>query len=464
MNILVINGSPKGAASVTLQSMLYLEKIFAGHAFSYFHAGQKIKAIEKDFGEAAEAIGKADLIIFAYPVYTFLIPYQLFRFVELAKMSGVDVAGKWATQFSTSKHFYDTTAHRFLKENMLDLGFKVLPGLSADMEDLLKKEGQKQLVDWLKMSELRISQRAFEGGARRQERAERRSYAPSLAASEKTLEGRVSIVTNAESDDAALLAMIEDFRSSLQIESKVFNMAEYPFSAGCISCFRCARSGKCAHKDGFDSYLRGEVQNARAIVYAWRIKNHYTGSVMKCYDDRQFCNGHRTVTEGTPTAYLVAGPLSDEPNLRDVIEARASVGGNYLAAVITDEGDIAKDIRDGAERLCAALKENVTEPQNFFGAGGSKIFRDLIYEMRGLMRADHKFYKMHGRYNDLPTKHKRRIVMMQLVGLLMALPFIPRKASMMTRGMLTPYKKVIKAAAQGKARSVTQKISDSEDQ
>ena len=447
MNILVINGSPKGGASVTLQSMLYLEKVFAGHVFSFLHAGQKIKALERDFSAAVETIGKADLVIFAYPVYTFLVPYQLFRFIELLKEKKIDVAGKWATQFSTSKHFYDTTAHRFLKENMLDLGFKALPGLSADMEDLLKKEGQKQLSDWLKMSELRIRQGAFEGGVRRFESSERRSYAASLAPAAKTLEGRVSIVTNAESDDAPLLAMIEDFRSSLQIESKVFNIADYPFSGGCLSCFACAKSGKCVHKDGFDGFLRGEVQSARAIVYAWRVKNHYTGAVMKCYDDRQFCNGHRTVTEGTPTAYLVAGELSKESNLRDLIEARASVGGNYLAAVITDEGDIAKDIRDGAERLCAAIAENITEPANFFGVGGSKIFRDLIYEMRGLMKADHKYYKLHGRYKDLPTKHKRRIVMMQLVGILMALPGIPQKASIMMRGMLGPYKKVIKKAA-----------------
>ncbi len=446
MNILIINGSPKGHNSVTLQSMLYLEKLSGEHTFSYLHVGPKLKSLEKDFSTAREAIEKADFLIFSYPVYTFLTPYQLFRFVELLKESDIDAAGKWATQFSTSKHFYDTTAHRFLKENLLDLGFKVLPGLSADMEDLLKKEGQKQLIDWLKMSELRIRQNAFEGGKKRAENTERRKYTPSLLPLEKTLDGRISIVTNAESDDTALLSMIEDFRSSLEIESKVFNMADYSFSGGCLGCFGCAKSGKCVHKDGFDDYLRNEIQNSKAIVYAWRVKNHYTDSVMKCYDDRQFCNGHRTVTEGTPTAYLVAGDLSKEPNLQDLIEARASVGGNYLAAVITDEGDISKDIKDGAERLSAALKENISEPQNFFGVGGSKIFRDLIYEMRGLMKADHKYYKSHGHYKDLPGKHKGRIVMMELVGLLMALPGSSKKTSMMTQGMLAPYRKIIEKA------------------
>ena len=32
------------------------------------------------------------------------------------------------------------------------------------------------------------------------------------------------------------------------------------------------------------------------------------GPLFKCYDDRQFCNGHRTVTMGAPQGYLISGP------------------------------------------------------------------------------------------------------------------------------------------------------------
>ena len=42
------------------------------------------------------------------------------------------------------------------------------------------------------------------------------------------------------------------------------------------------------------------------------------------------------------------------------------------------------------------------------GVYGMKIFRDLIYIMQGLMKADHKFYKEHGIY-DFPQKQKKRI-------------------------------------------------------
>src|SRR5699024_3004476 len=75
------------------------------------------------------------------------------------------------------------------------------------------------------------------------------------------------------------------------------------------------------------------------------ISDHFTHSSMKCYDDRQFCNGHRTVTQGTPMAYLIQGAYSQEPNLQMVVEGRSEVGGNYLCGVATNEGDTAVELR-----------------------------------------------------------------------------------------------------------------------
>ena len=56
-------------------------------------------------------------------------------------------------------------------------------------------------------------------------------------------------------------------------------------------------------------------------------------------------------------------------------------------------------------RLEDALEHKYLPPQNFYGIGGMKIFRDLIWLMQGMMRADHKFYKSHGQY-DFPQKKR----------------------------------------------------------
>ena len=83
MNILVLNGSPKGKYSITLQTVNYLEAMYPDHRFEVLNVGQKIKSLEKDFSPAKEAIEKADLLLFSYPVYTFIAPCQLHRFIEL---------------------------------------------------------------------------------------------------------------------------------------------------------------------------------------------------------------------------------------------------------------------------------------------------------------------------------------------------------------------------------------------
>ena len=95
------------------------------------------------------------------------------------------------------------------------------------------------------------------------------------------------------------------------------------------------------------------------------------------------------------------------------------------------------------------MEKGLVRPANFYGVGGMKIFRDLIYVMQGLMKADHKFYKQHGIY-DFPQKQKKRIWQMRLVGALMAVPSIQKKAKgKMTEAIIGPYQKVVAQAKEG---------------
>jgi len=223
----------------------------------------------------------------------------------------------------------------------------------------------------------------------------------------------------------------------------VVNIREYPFRGGCLGCFRCAADGKCVYTDGFDEFLRTKIQTAQAMVYAFTVSDHSMGALFKMYDDRQFCNGHRTVTIGMPVGYLISGEYSREENLQTILEGRAQVGSNILAGIATDERDTDAAIDRLAERLCYALEHKNTQPQNFLGVGGMKIFRDLIWQMQGLMREDHRFFKSHGQY-DFPQKKRGRMIAMYLVGGLMSNPKLQKKmGNKMNEGMLMPYKKLL---------------------
>ena len=442
MDILVLNGSPKGDYSITLQTVLYLQKKFPEDTFRVLNVGQRIKSLEKDFSKAAEMIRQAQVLLFSYPVYTFIAPCQLHRFVELMKEHNLDVSGKTATQITTSKHFYDITAHRYIQDNVQEMGMSFIRGLSADMDDLTTEKGRTEAESFWKHFHWSLEQGIFE------------PYYPIPAptapvaataaeASAQDKPGAVVIIADLKPEDTQLQAMVDRFRAKLPYATRVVNLREYPFKGGCLGCFRCAVSGKCVHKDGFDDYLRNSIQTADAMVYAFPIRDHSMGALFKMYDDRQFCNGHRTVTIGMPVGYLISGNLSKEENLRTIIEGRAQVGSNILAGIATDECDTDAAIDALAASLAYSLTNRNTGPQNFLGVGGMKIFRDLIYQMRGFMRADHKFFKSHGQY-DFPQKKWAQSLAMYAVGALISNPKLHSKmGNKMNEGMLMPYKKVL---------------------
>ncbi|MBE6968517.1 MAG: iron-sulfur protein [Ruminococcaceae bacterium] len=440
MKIAVINGSPKGKYSITLQTVLYLQRKFPEHEFSVLHASQKIKALEKDFSEARALLASADAVLFSYPVYTFLCPSQLHRFIELLKADGLDISGKYATQISTSKHFYDVTAHRYIEENAADLGLLYIRGLSADMEDLLTDEGKHDAEKFFERFLFSAENGIYDAGKKAADFTPIRAAA--AEASPKKSGRDIVILTDDTNPESNLSRMTERFRARFPYETRTVNLAEYPLQGGCLGCFRCAVSEKCVYKDGFDRFLREKIQTADAIVYAFTVSDHSMGARFKMYDDRNFCNGHRTVTVGMPVAYLCSGPYSTESNLRDVIEARAETGGNFLCGVATDERNPDAAVDTLAKSLAFALETGHTAPQNFWGVGGMKIFRDLIWQMRGMMRADHKFYKKQGIY-DFPQKKFFSSLKMYGVGLLLSNEKILSKmGNKMNEGMLMPYKKM----------------------
>lgn len=445
MKILVINGSPRGDYSVTLHTSKYLELKFPEHTFDVLNVGIGIKKFERDFSLAEEKINKADLLIFSYPVYTFIAPSQLHRFIELLKASDAEVKGKFVTQISTSKHFYDVTAHNYIRDNCFDMEMKYIKGLSADMDDLTTPKGRADAENFFNYVLWCTENDSYE---RIPEKADK--FVPIKTNADidneinLTDKREIAIVADIGENDDSLKAMIARFQAVLPIKTKLINIREYPFKGGCLGCFNCAVSGKCVYKDNFDEFLRNEIQACSSIVYAFSIKDHSMGAVFKTYDDRQFCNGHRTVTMGMPVGYLISGPYSKEINLQMIVEGRSEVGGNFLAGVATDEFEPDKQIDRLAKTLVYALDNKYVQPSNFLGVGGMKIFRDLIYLMQGLMRADHKFYKAHSQY-DFPQKHKGRLVAMYLVGSLLANEKMKSKmGNKMNEGMAMPYQKVLK--------------------
>jgi len=446
MKILVLNGSPRGEYSVTKQYMLYLSKLFSKDEFSILNIGQQIKAYEREdkLASLKEEINNAELIILSYPVYTFLAPAQLHRFIEILQENDINFDGKFVTQFSTSKHFYDVTAHSVIKECILDLKGKYINGLSSDMDDLTSKNGGEEIKNWFKFIKAQINSDI----CTKRDFIDTKSNVYYRLIENETPKNdakKVLIVTD-EKDNESLKNMTEDFIKLMPYKVELFNLNDFSFKCGCLGCLKCTSDAVCQVKDGFKDVL-DKINGYDAILMAFTIKNHCFSSLYKTYYDRQFVNGHRPVTAGKPTAYIVSGALSSEPTLQEYIDAKSSVGGNMNCGIICDETNTFESIKNAVFKLTYALENNIKPSHDFYEIGGMRIFRDLIWLMRGLMKADYEFYKKEGLL-DFPQKKRGTMIAMKLVGKMMKSKAINKKMpNMMNDGMLMMYKKAIEKAS-----------------
>ncbi len=440
MKILVLNGSPKGHYSVTLQYAKYLAKTFKDDIFDYEDVAFNVYSYKNPdkLQVVLDKIADSDLLLFAYPVYTFLMPAQLHKFFEILRAKGISLEGKYVTQLTTSKHFYDVTAHNALRDVIFDLGGKFIQGHSADMDDIQKDNLRKEFEDWFKYVKFQAQNGIYE----------RSTFSCSIptvyyhgADSVDKRGGKRIIVVVDNLENVSLKNMIDDFVSLCPYEIEIIDLKTCGPKSGCRGCLKCAQTGICAIKDGFEDLLNNRINVADAVVMAFEITMHTVSSTFKAFYDRQFVNGHRPVTAGKPTAYLVSGRLSEDSNLQMYLDAKSAVGGNLNCGTVCDENASVEDIRMMTSRLVYALDNGTKQNKNFYEAGGMRIFRDMIWIMRGIMKLDYDYYKKHNML-DFPQKQRGTMIAMKLVGKLMKSKAINKKMpNMLQEGMLMPYKK-----------------------
>ena len=124
----------------------FIRTKFSQYDFKFVHIGKEINKIQRDFNyfqSIIEEIEKSDGIIISTPVYAFLVPSQLERFIELIfdHKKEASFKNKYVTTLTTSIHVFDYAAHNYLNAICEDLGMKYVDGFPAGISgDLLKKD------------------------------------------------------------------------------------------------------------------------------------------------------------------------------------------------------------------------------------------------------------------------------------------------------------------------------------
>ncbi len=215
------------------------------------------------------------------------------------------------------------------------------------------------------------------------------------------------MLTDEYQKDGNLSRMIEVFLASYPNAVEVIDINTFPYEGACQGCLRCELVGECDRKDGFQVFYQDLVNSCDVLVHAMNLEGRFLKPVWKLFLDRTFANGHRTSMMGKHSAYLVSGPLYQLPNVRQFLEGKDRVGKENSMGIVSDEERDSERLQallsDLASRLDRASRAGYQKGVNFLGVGGMKIFRDLIFGMRGVVRDDHRFYKERKLY-DFPQK------------------------------------------------------------
>jgi multimeric flavodoxin WrbA len=436
MKIVILHGSPKGSKSITLQYVNYIAKKYPHHDFHIEYIAQKIKQLEKNeavFGNVIEKISSADGVLWAFPLYYYLVHAGYKRFIELIwERSAQDAFfNKYTAVLSTSIHFFDHAAHNYIHAICDDLKMRYVDAFSAGMRDLLDERERKKLITFADGFFRAIENDMPTTKRFRPTVHSSFSYTPG-SVEEKIEPGkkRIVVLTDQTKQQENLAGMTSRFVDSFLTPPEVYNLNDIGMKGDCLGCLQCGYNYTCAYeeKDQFVDFYRTKLMTADILVFAGEIRDRYLSSVWKRFFDRSFFYNHTPSFRHKQIGFIISGPLSQIPNIREIFEGYAEVQDANLVDFITDEGAnssiIDAETTGFARRLVEHSATGYMKPSMFLGVGGMKIFRDEIWGgLRFPFQADHRSYKKLG-YYDFPHKNYKHRIGSRVLMLLTKIPFM----------------------------------------
>lgn len=418
-SVVVINGSPKGKKSITLKFAEYLQKKHPQTRFRIFHVAQEIRSYAQgpeQWTELLEALRGCQGVIWTFPVYVFMAPASLLRFIELIDDFSLQDAfrGHYTCSISSSIHFYDNLAQDQLRGALEDLGMHYTEGFTADQEDFFKPSFRRAVevfyADFCACwQEGRTLPRKFAPLS-----ASALHYTPGPVAHPLPLEGRkIAVVADLSAPGSNIGPMVERFAAAFDGPVDIIDLNRLNIRGACTGCMKCALDHQCTYgdKDQLKAVYEQRIDPADILVYAGSLRKRYFSALMKLLVERRFMRTHYPFTKDKQVALLVAGPLEQCATLYQTFEADAQVNEAHFAGAVSDQWPDSAALDAALDGLAARVlhfsKESYLPPDSFLGVAGRKMFRDEVWgRYRYVFQADHRYYRQRGFY-DFPQKDWR---------------------------------------------------------
>ncbi len=387
MKIVVLNGSPKGDTSVTMQYVAYIRKKFPDHRYEILNVAADIRKIEKDaaaWNTTLDSVRSADLVLWAFPLYYLVVCSQYKRFIELVfeRKAQDAFAGTYASSLSTSIHFFDQTAHAYIHAISDDLGMKYLGFYSAEMRDLLQDEERKRLEKFVSLLFTAVQEKV----------PVQRENAPLVWPAityipgphqkiQETGSKKVVILTDSDGSSPNLFVMTDRLYKTFSGSVEMINLHDINMKGGCLGCCQCGYDNTCVYTDGYIDFFRNKLLPADIIIMAGSVHDRYLSSTWKQFFDRSFFRGHIPNFKGKQIGFVIAGPLHQVPVLKEALTAWADNGG-CNAQFVTDEvsgpGSLISCSTPWQHVFCNAQNQG-TSPRTRFTRSGATRYSGTIF-------------------------------------------------------------------------------------
>lgn len=420
MKIIVLNGSPKGEVSTTVQYVKYLAKHFNEHSFEILSVAHNIRKLENDeteWGSFLNKVKDADVILWAFPLYILSVHAAYKRFIELIFERSVEkaFAGKYTAALSTSIKFFDYTAHEYIHGICDDLGMNYCGYHSAHMIDLLEeKERQRLKLFFSELIEMKRTNEPTVKTYMRPDASKCIAYKNEKASKRAKLgKSRAVIVIDAMDEGNSITEMVMHLKQSFEPEADVIDLSQIKMSGDCTGCLRCGYNNICMY-DGKDDVrpTYEKINEYDIIIFAGAIKDRYLSSLWKRFYDRRFFNTHQPMFPGKQMGFLISGPLSQITYLSHALVSFVHFDDANLSGIVTDEAEsaeqLSKQIEGLAQRMVRQSHNGYIQSMPGPGVTGRMVFRDHVWGgLRFVFQGDHKYYKKHKWY-DFPHKNSRK--------------------------------------------------------
>jgi len=401
MKIVVLNGSPNGNQSVSLQYFHYISRHFSQNNHTVFNIGINFsKKPEIDNSDLKNKIEEADLILWVFPVFFFNVPSQMKHFIETVIDTDLKdfFKGKYASCITSSIKLSDVTAHKYMHIISEYLGMHYIDGYSAERSDIFVNKERKRILNFATLLFKSVLEKVntFPAFSFYQPSANLTKIKDDFYSDLNIeIKGQTLLLYHSDISGSDPQRINTGFKNLIKSSYISADLAEYNFKP-CMGCFKCGYDNECHIKDGFAAFFNENVKKSDNLIFIIPAKDAFIAAEWKGFFDRMFFNNHIMVLKNVKMGFVLYGQSINKDLTYSLLEMfAASQGAQLTDVVFLEDAEREVDIKLLVLLKKIKLNENINyqKPLSFYNIAFEKIIKSYVkLDLAPVFYADSKFY------------------------------------------------------------------------